>query len=291
MEGMLVTLQKVLVSVPFFAVIALMLFAGKKLFDLTTTYNFQDELTKRDNPAFGVAISGFILGLAIALGGTTYGVGGQTVVDAFISLALYGLLSIVLMRLSVTINDKFILHKFSVHKEIIEDKNTGTAFVVAGSFVATGFMISGALTGESISFLAGIVDLLVYWAAGQALLVFGGWLFQKITPYDVHQTIEHDDNTAAGLSFGGFLVGLGIIMMTSLTGAGSNILAEIGPTILIAAAGMILLVATRIIIDRLFLPSAPLAREVATERNAAAGALACTSFIALSWAYSVAIAI
>lgn len=291
MEGLLVTLQKVLVSVPFFAIIALMLFAGKKLFDLTTSYNFQEELTKRDNPAFGVAISGFVLGLAIALGGTTYGVGGQSTVDAFLSLAIYGLLAIILMRLSITINDRFVLHRFCVHKEIIEDKNTGTAFVVAGSFVATGFMIAGALTGESISFLAGIIDLLVYWAVGQSLLIFGGWLFQKITPYDVHHTIEHDDNTAAGLSFGGFLVGLGIIMMTSLSGAGSNLLAEIGPTFLIALSGTILLVATRSIIDHLFLPSAPLAHEVAREKNAAAGALASTSFIALSWAYSVAIAI
>lgn len=291
MEGLLVTLQKVLVSVPFFAIMALMLFAGKKLFDLTTSYNFQEELTKKDNPAFGVAISGFVLGLAIALGSTTYGVGGQSTVDAFISLAIYGLLAIVLMRLSITINDRFILHRFCIQKEIIEDKNTGTAFVVAGSCVATGFMIAGALRGESISFIAGIVDLFVYWAVGQSLLVFGGWLFQKITPYDVHQTIEHDDNIAAGLSFGGFLVGLGIIMMTSLSGAGSNLLAEIGPTFLIALAGTILLIATRVIIDHLFLPSAPLAREVATERNAAAGSLACTSFIALSWAYSVAIAI
>ena len=291
MEGLLVTLQKVLVSVPFFASIALMLFAGKKLFDLTTSYNFQEELTKKDNPAFGVAISGFIIGLAIALGASTYGVGGQSTADAFISLAIFGLLTIVLMRLSITINDKLILHAFCVHKEIIEDKNTGTAFVVGGSFVATGFMIAGALSGESISFGAGIVDLLIYWAVGQSLLVFGGWLFQKITPYDVHHTIEHDDNTAAGLSFGGFLVGLGIIMMTSLSGAGSNLLAEIGPTFLIALSGTVLLVATRIIIDRLFLPSAPLAREVATEKNAAAGALACSLFVALSWAYSVAIAI
>lgn len=97
MDGLLITLQKVLVSVPFFAIIALMLFVGKKFFDLTTTYNFQEELTKKDNPAFGVAISGFVLGLAIALGGTTYGVGGQSAVDAFVSLAVYGLLTIVLI--------------------------------------------------------------------------------------------------------------------------------------------------------------------------------------------------
>lgn len=291
MEDLFVTLQKVLIAVPFFSIIALLLFAGKKLFDATTKYDFQEELTTNDNPAFGVMISGFVLGLAIALGGTTYGVGGESATDAFISLALYGMLSIILMWLSVKINDKLILHRFCIHKEIVEDKNSGTAFVVAGSCVATGFMISGALTGDSISFVAGIIDLLVYWIFGQSLLVFGGWVFQAITPYDVHATIEHDDNTAAGLSFGGFLVGLGIIMKTALTGAGSNLLAEIGPTILIAIVGTILLVATRTIIDRLFLPSARLAHEVANERNLAAGALACTSFIALSWAYSVAIAI
>ena len=162
MEGLLVTLQKVLISVPFFSMIALFLFIGKKLFDRTTDYDFQEELTKHDNPAFGVMISGFLLGLAIALGGTTYGVGGESAQDAFFSLAIYGLLSIVLMWLSVKINDKLILYKFCIHKEIIEDKNCGTAFVVAGSAVATGFMISGALTGESISFVAGIIGIIVF---------------------------------------------------------------------------------------------------------------------------------
>lgn len=291
MDGLVITAQKVLVSVPFFVLIAGLLVFGKKLFDYTTSYDFQKELTDKDNPAFGVAISGFVLGLAIALGSTTYGVGGESVLDTFISLAVYGVLSIILMRLSVKVNDKLILHKFCIHKEIIEDRNCGTAFVVGGSCVATGFMIAGAMTGESLSFFIGIVDLIIYWVLGQALLVAGGWLFQLITPYDVHHTIEHDDNTAAGLSFGGFLVGLGIIMRTALVGAGSNIIAELIPTLVIAVVGVILLVATRIIVDLLFLPSSPLSKEVAEQKNVAAGALTCASFIALSWAYSVAIAI
>lgn len=278
-------------AAPFFTVLAVMIFAGTKLFDFTTDYDFRSELTKKDNPAFGIAIAGLVLGLAIALAGTFYGIEDQSLIEAVLSFAIYCSLAITLMRLSVAVNNRFILHQFCVHKEITEDKNSGTAFVLAGSSLATGLMISGALNGESISFVAGIVDLLVYWCVGQMLLIVGGWLFQKITPYDVHETIEHDDNTAAGLSFGGFLVGLGIIMMTALKGAGSNLIAEIGPTILIAVVGTVLLVATRMIIDRVLFTGVSLAREVAAEKNAAAGAVACASFISLAWVYSVAIAI
>ena len=157
MENLLISGQRVLMSVPFFALIAGLLLGGKKLFDLTTSYDFDEELTEKDNPAFGVAMAGFLLSLAIALGGSGYGAGGGSVAEAFLSLLVYGVLSIVLLRLSILISDRLILPSFSIHKEIVEDRNLGTAYVVAGACVATGLVLAGALTGESVSFLRGIV--------------------------------------------------------------------------------------------------------------------------------------
>jgi len=286
-----ITLQKIFYAVPFFSVIVGFILLSRIVFDKTTSFSFDDELTERDNPAFGIAFAGYMIGLVIALGGTTYGVGGDSVGESFLSLGVYGLLSVVLLRLSVWVNDKSILYKFSIQKEITTDRNCGTAFVVAGSSIATGLIIAGALTGDSLSWGHGIVDLLVYWAIGQVMLVLGGFVFQKITSYDVHDVIENDDNLAAGLSFGGFLVGCGIIMKTALVGAGSNIVAELIPTVSIAAVGMLLLVSMRVIADKLFLPSEKLSKEIAIDKNPAAGAVAAATFVALSWAFSVAVAI
>ena len=289
MENFLITGERVLMSVPFFALIAFLLFAGKKLFDFTTSYQFDEELTSKDNPAFGVTIAGFLVSLAIVLGGATFGAGEGSSTAAFVSLLVYGVLSIVLLRLSIVVNDRLILPAFSVHKEIIEDRNVGTAFVVAGSCVATALILAGALTGESVSFFRGIADLLVYWAVGQALLVAAGRIFQAITSYDIHQTIEHDDNAAAGLSFGGFLVGAGIIGNAALKGASSNLLEEIVTAAVLATTGLLLLIATRTIVDKALLPRSPLSVEVAQQKNLAAGAVAASSFMALSWVYSVAV--
>ena len=290
MESAMVTLERVVVAVPYFAALVILLALGKQIFDWTTKYRFNVELTKRDNAAFGIVIGGFLVGLAIALGATTFGAELNVATD-FISIGVYGLITIVLMRLSVVINDKAILSKFSIHDEIVQDRNAGTGFVVAGSCVATGFVISGALSGESVSFAAGVFDVLIYWAIGQALLIAGGVVFQAITQYDVHHIIGENDNVAAGISFGGFLVGIGIITKAALTGATSNLLAEIPVVAILAICGLGLLVMTRVIVDKLFLPSSPLSKEVAVDANPAAGAVAAASFIALSWAYAAAVTI
>jgi uncharacterized membrane protein YjfL (UPF0719 family) len=95
---------------------------------------------------------------------------------------------------------------------------------------------------------------------------------------------------AAGLSFGGFLVAIGIITKVSLTGASSNILTEIVTTTMLATSGLFLLVLVRIIADRVILPSSKLSKEVAVDKNVAAGAVAAASFVSVALAFSYAVA-
>ena len=288
MEPIIDTGLKILTSIPYFGVLLVFLFLGKWLFDKTTPYRIDEELTSKDNPAFGTLLALFFVGLAIALGGVVFGATMDPLPD-LINFAVYGTLTLVMMRVSILINDKFILNKFSVHKEIVQDQNVGTAFVVGGGCIATGFMINGALSGESDSFWRGIFDLGVYFAVGQLLLILGGIVFQKITDYDVHQVIEHDDNAAAGLSFGGFLAAIGIIAKTALSGASSNLSAEVMTTAMLAGSGIILLILVRVIADKILLPSSPLSKEVAVDKNIAAGAVAAASFVSVAIAFSFAI--
>lgn len=288
METILDTGLKILTSIPYFGVLVLFLFLGKLLFDKTTDYKIDEELTTKDNPAFGTLMALFFVGLAIALGGLVFGASMDPLPD-LINFAIYGSLTLVLMRVSILINDKYILGNFCVHKEITQDKNVGTAFVVGGSCIATGFMINGAMSGESDNLLRGILDLGVYFAVGQVLLILAGVVFQKITSYDVHHVIEHDDNAAAGLSFGGFLAAVGIITKTALSGATSNLLAEIVTTIMLAVSGLVLLILVRTIADKVLLPSSPLGKEVAVDKNLAAGAIAAASFVSVALAFSFSI--
>jgi len=193
------------------------------------------------------------------------------------------------MRISLFINDMAILHNFSIKKEISSDRNSGVGFVVAGTSIATGFMLNGVFSGYSDTFLIGLRDIVIYWIVGQVILIIGGFLFQMITKYDMHKVIGIDDNLPAGISFGGFLVALGMITRNALYGASSQIGEEIIVTLIFALAGMVLLVLSRIIVDKVFLPESPLSKEVETDRNPAAGALAAASFIIIAVLFSAAI--
>lgn len=289
-------LIELLVKIPFVAVMFIFLWLGKWFYDLTTPYRFAHELTERDNTAFGAHLGLYLIGLLFALGGTLYGGIAYTRL-AFIAVVVFSLLAVLLVRLSVWLNDKLILGAFDINKEMIHDRNLGTGLVVGGGCVATGLTINGALSGESalstaVYDPAGILwlgracfDVVVYFLVGQALLVVGAWVFRGITTYNAHEELEKHHNIAVGLAFGGFLVGLGIIVRASLVGAGPDLVIEVLRTLAIAAAGLILLVGGRLLTDRVILPSGSLYKEVAVDRNPAAGAVAASVSISLALAF------
>ena len=124
---------------------------------------------------------------------------------------IYGFLAIVLMNLSIIINDKIILRKFSVYKEILEDKNVGTGVVEGAMAVATGMVILGSLHGEG----GGILTALAYWIIGQAILIITAFVYNWITPYDIHEHIEKD-NVAVGVGFAGALIAVGNMVRFAL---------------------------------------------------------------------------
>jgi uncharacterized membrane protein YjfL (UPF0719 family) len=281
MEALKVALTSVTESIPLFIAAFVILLVGKAIYDKTTSFSFDAELTTNDNPAFGVVFAGYLVALAIALGGAFDGTDGLTVNSA-ITLGYGGLLAIILMRISVWINDTCILNKFSVEKELIEDKNAGTGFVVAGGCIATGLMLSGVLTGESDTLLLGVRDIAVYFVAGQVLLVIGAKLFATVAKYDVHAVIENDDNLPAGISLGGFLIAIGIIAKTTLAGASSAIANELVVTFATAAVAIPVLLASSIIADKIFLPKHKLADEIAVDKNPAAGAVSFAVYVVVA---------
>ena len=63
-------------------------------------------------------------------------------------IAIIGCVSIVLMRVSLWINDRLILWRFRNLKEIIHERNLGVAFTECGGCLATGLMIFGVMSGR-----------------------------------------------------------------------------------------------------------------------------------------------
>ena len=270
-----------LIATGIYLISAFILFwLGKLVKDLTTSsYSVRDELVEKDNAALGVAMAGYYFGLVMAIGGTLSGP-SQGLENDLIDIGIYGVLSILLMNLSRLVNDGLILHGFKVRDELIDDQNAGTGVVVAASYIATGLVIFGAVSGE----IGGIVTTVIFWALGQAALILAGLVYEWITPYSIHDEIEKD-NVAAGVAFAGALVGIGIIVFHASAGDFISWTVNLQDFAIEVIAGLILLPIARFISDVILLPGQKLTDEIANQEhpNLGAGFIEATSYIGASF--------
>ncbi len=240
---------------------------GKLVYDWTTpSYRVKEELVEKDNTALSVAMVGYFFGLVMAIGGVISGPSHGLEID-LIDVLIYGPLSIVLMNLSRIINDRLILHQFSVRDEIIRDQNAGTGAVVCASYIATGLVIFGAVSGE----LGGVGTTVVFWVLGQAALVLAGVVYNWVTPYNLHAEIERD-NVAAGVAFAGALVGIGIVVRHAVAGDLISWTTSLQDFALEVVLGMVLLIVVRIATDKILLPGLNLSAEISDPEKPHLGA-------------------
>ncbi|MDE2697994.1 MAG: DUF350 domain-containing protein [Gemmatimonadetes bacterium] len=270
-----------LIATGIYLISAFVLFwIGKLVKDLTTTsYSVREELVEKDNVALGVAMAGYYFGLIMAIGGTLSGP-SQGLENDLIDIGIYGLLAIILLNLSRLVNDGVILHGFKIRDELIDDQNAGTGAVIAASYIATGLVIFGAVSGE----IGGIVTTVIFWALGQVALVLAGLVYEWITPYSIHDEIEKD-NVAAGVAFAGALVGIGIIVFHASAGNFISWTVNLQDFAIEVVAGLILLPIVRFISDVILLPGQKLTDEIANQEhpNLGAGFIEATSYVGASF--------
>ena len=270
-----------LIATGIYLISAFVLFwLGKLVKDLTTTsYSVREELVEKDNIALGVAMAGYYFGLIMAIGGTLSGP-SQGLENDLIDIGIYGLLAIILLNLSRLVNDGVILHGFKIRDELIDDQNAGTGAVIAASYIATGLVIFGAVSGE----IGGIVTTVIFWALGQVALVLAGLVYEWITPYSIHDEIEKD-NVAAGVAFAGALVGIGIIVFHASAGNFISWTVNLQDFAIEVVAGLILLPIVRFISDVILLPGQKLTNEIANQEhpNLGAGFIEATSYVGASF--------
>jgi len=255
---------------------------GKVINDLLhREYKLNFELVEKDNAALALAVVGYYFGLVLAIGGTIAGPSAGLVEDLY-DLAIYGILSIILLNISWFLCDKLILFKFRVSEELIRDHNQGTGVVSAGISVASGFIIYGAVSGEGGS----IWTVLVFWALGQVLLILAGLVYERITPYNIHEQIEKD-NVAAGVSFAGAMVSIGIII--GLAGEGDFTAWSVDLPVYLgfAVLGLILLPIIRLLTDKVLLPTVKLADEIAAQEKPNVGAAYIEAFSYIAAAFII----
>ena len=243
------------------------LFASKMINDLLSPFKMGEELTQKDNVALSISMGGYLGATTIIFAGAFLGP-SQGILQDLVAVGGYSIMGILLLNLSRIINDRLILYKFSNVKEIIEDRNAGTGAVQGGTYIASGLIVAGAIHGEG----GGVPIALVFFALGQVALIIFTWVYNFITPFDIHEEIEKD-NVAAGIAFGGTLIAVGIILMKAASGnfiSWKSDLSVFGLNVILI---FILLPVVRFFFDKLIIPGASLDHEIQFDQNLGAGLL------------------
>lgn len=254
------------------ALSVVILVVAKFVQDFLTPYRIGEQLTTKDNVALAVSIAGYYLGVvAVILGVLSQPLAGLVgTVPTFnlalgrevLAVLLYSFGGIAALNISRIFVDKVVLYKFKTATEIIENKNVAVGVVEFGVYVAVGLVIAASLTGSG----GGPDTSLVFFVLGLLVLALSAFLFELITPYNIHQHLQAG-NTAVGVSLAGSLIAIGIIVFKAVSGTFLGWSEALIGFAIFAVSGIVLLFVLRLIIDFILLPSAKISHELAVDRN------------------------
>ncbi|MCX7822306.1 MAG: DUF350 domain-containing protein [Syntrophobacterales bacterium] len=288
MDNMLISAAKwVGAVIGFFVGSVILLSMGRAVFTLMyPRCNVKEELVDKDNPAMAIVFGGYVLGIALAIGGSLVGP-SLTVRLAFYDLLIYGPLGIGLMFCSHLIAKKIILHPFDMTKEIVEDRNCGTGIIIAANHIAMGLIVYGAIAGEGNIFTA-----FVFWFLGQLALVIATLFYRRILPFDLHQEVERD-NVAVGIAFAGVLIATGNIVRFAIQGNFLSWERDLLFFALVMGLGVIFMPIARMLVEKVMLSGRKLMDELVRQDkpNIGAAIIEAMIYVALSflvgWSVSI----
>lgn len=262
---------------PAFVLLHLVLFLlSKWLKGMLRPYDIDHELASKDNQAIAIATSGYYLATAVIYCAALVGPSNGLTQD-LLSVGGYALLGIVMLNLSGWIVDAAILRRFSDTEQLVHEKNTGVGAVHFGVYFATGLIAAGAISGEG----GGVVSAVVFFVLGQISLFVFAFVYEKLSPYDIHDELLRK-NSAAGIAFCGHVIALAIIVMNASAGNFSDWKSDLLQFATANLIAFIFLPVIRVAIDRSIIPGQSLAREIRDDGNIGAGILEASSAIAFA---------
>ena len=240
--------------------------------DIIAPYKIDDEVTKKNNTAVAVRLSGYFIGVILVFLGALYtplsaiaedGLGfNQDYAEDILRVFLYSLAGIAALNLVRILMNRLILYKFDIEKEVVEGQNVGSGAAEFGMYVATGLLIAGAVAGQG----GGPDTAAAFFGMGLLVLVIFALFYQLTTSYDIHTEIE-GNNTAVGVAMGGNLIGIGLVTFKAVFGNFDGWNTGIAAFITFAVIGFALLYVMRLLIDKLLLPTVQTSQALAVERN------------------------
>jgi uncharacterized membrane protein YjfL (UPF0719 family) len=250
----------------------LVLIAAKFVKDWLTPYSVDQELTSHDNPAFGLAVSGYYSGVVIVyLGAASIGplpldggtAGVLMVLGTDVAWALGGVLALNVSREAV---DRAMVVGTRCSAEVIGNRNVAAGALECGSYIAAALVLAGAVHQPGGT----VLSVAVLFGLGLVALILVGRVYQKFAGYDVAREIC-GANLAAGVAFGMTLIAIALVMMKATSGEFIGWARTLTFFAFDAVAGLVLLLVLRWVADMVLLPNARIADEIVRDRNVNVG--------------------
>jgi len=145
------------------------------------------------------------------------------------------------------------------------------SMVKAAFYVAFGFVVNGSLSGSAPSWPTALAATLAFTMLGGALLIGCYVLVDLATPFPVRQGIR-EGRVTSSFEAAGILVALGLIMRNAIAGDFVGWTPALVGFAVTAAAGLLVLYATRWLFDKIVLTQSTI-REVHESNQVTAAAL------------------
>jgi uncharacterized membrane protein YjfL (UPF0719 family) len=240
-------------------------------------YDPINEIVLRNNSALGIRYAFYVIAVVFALLGIFDRAQGDSGVVEF---ALHALLAALLIHLSRYLNDWLILYDFNNNREVIQEQNVAVSIVEGATYLASAYVISGAF----YDWESGLWIAVIWFAIGQLLLIVLALLYRAVTR-GVAEALDNQ-NTAIGISLGGFLLSGGIVCGAVISGPSRGWQHDFLVVITYILTWLALMVIAHFISELLVFRSSRLSDEIMQQRNIAAALFKGVMFLAVTLGYT-----
>lgn len=242
------------------------------------------ELVEKDNFAFALANVGYLSGVIIALGGALTGTTKGNLINDLIGFSIYAIMSIVLLNLSIILNDFLILRRMNLKHELVEDQNVGVGVLEAAISIATGLIIYGAISGDSQhDVINGFLSTVIFWGVGMLLFVISTVVYNAILSFNLLEEIKKK-NIAVAIAYSGVVVSIANLIRHGIQGDFISWTVSAESILYNSIIALAILPIVRIIADKLLLPGQKLTDELVNQEkpNIGAGLIEAFAYIGCS---------
>ena len=262
-----------------FIIALLVLSAMRFLAGAVSNVSAVDEISQKDNQAFGVSLAGAMIAVSLMLMGVVSGDAGYSLANEALSVIVFGAVGIVLMWITRIVFDRLSFPGLSIHDQIMQG-NMAASIIDACNMIATAIIIKSAMTWVDGDMQTALLAVVLSFLGSQVIMALATLYRVKVyasrhAGEALHDAIEQN-NVALSLRFGAYRIGIAIAVTAAFTAVDYDIEAFSSVFLLWFGIALVLFVALTliaIIIRHAVLHQINIAEEVGQQRNISVGVI------------------